>query len=196
MEKNESLGEINYNVNDKQNKKYFENYYELEKETINFIDNTLKAELKTIIDKLIEKEKSFFNKNIHHDVKLVWIFNINTIHKHRGDICSSTIQKFYHSLFKEFEDDEVQRSEMTKFRSYFYDLFQTNLVLALNNQPEDDHLSLYVSKYEFKNGFLNVFFKPLGKELLDKIKNENKKVEKELEEDSFMVVYSLIKHLH
>lgn len=174
-------------TNDKKTKRSFQNYYEFEKEMINFINETLNSEFKSIFNKLSEKEKSFFNSEYTNGIKLSWIFNANTVQKNRGDVCSSTIQKFYHALFNEYEEDDIKKSELSKFRSFFCDLFQTNLVLALNNQTEDSILSQYVNKYEFKNGFMNIFFKPIGRELTDSLKSNNKKIEKEVEEDSFTV---------
>jgi len=173
-------------INDNKGKRSFQNYYELEKEIQNFINESLNCEFTSIFNKLSEKEKSFFNSEFANGIKLSWIFNANTVQRNRGDVCSSTIQKFYHSLFNENEDDE-KKSEISKFRNFFCDLFQTNLILALNNQTEDNFLNQYVNKYEFKNGFLNIFFKPNGRELIDCLKNINKKIEKEVEEDSFTV---------
>ncbi len=172
---------------DKKAKKSFQNYYELEKEMIIFLNETLNSEFKSIFDKLSEKEKSFFNSEYTNGIKISWIFNANTVQRNRGDVCSSTIQKFYHALFNEHEEDDIKKAEIGKFRSFFCDLFQTNLILALNNQTEDNFLNRYVNKYEFKNGFLNIFFKPIGSELIDNLKSNNKKIEKEVEEDSFTV---------
>ena len=176
--------------------KIYENYFELEKEIIYFINETFKRQFNLIYDKLSDDKKLFFNPEIINEIKLVWIFNPNTIHKNRGDICSSTVQKFYHSLFNEYEDDEVKRNIMGKFRSIFCELFQTNLILSLNNQTDDHYLSNYVDKFEFKNGFLNIFFKRQGVELLDKTKDKKKSVEKEIQEDNFNVFFFMkIKNL-
>lgn len=186
---NSNFQELSIN-NDKKAKKSFQNYYEFEKEIINFINETFNSEFKSIFNKLSEKEKSFFNREYTSGIKLSWIFNANTVQRNRGDVCSSTIQKFYHVVFNE-EEDDIKKSELGKFRSFFCDLFQTNLILALNNQTEDNILNLYVNKFEFKNGFLNIFFKPIGRELIDSLKNNNKKVVKEVEEDSFTVNFPL-----
>lgn len=179
------LNELSIN-DEKKIKRDFQNYYEMEKEMINFLNETFNCEFKSIFNKLSEKEKSFFNNEFTNGIKLSWIFNANTVHRNRGDVCSSTIQKFYHALFNEHEDD-IRKSEMGKFRNFFCDLFQTNLILALNNQTEENFLNRYINKYEFKNGFLNIFFKPSGRELIDCLKNNNKKIEREIEEDSFTV---------
>jgi len=185
MESNK-FSELSIN-NDKQTRKSFGNYFELEKEMTNFINETLISEFRLIFNKLSEKEKSLFNNEITKEIKLGWIFNANTVQKNRGDICSSTIQKFYHVLFNDYEDDDIKKAEVGKFRNFFCDLFQTNLVLALNTQAEEEILNQYINKYEFKNGFLNIFFKQNGKELLNSLKNNNKKIEKQIEEDSFTV---------
>ncbi len=188
---NFKINELSIN-SEKKAKTNIQNYYELEKDLIYFINDTLKSELNLIINKLSEKEKSFFNSEVINEIKLSWIFNTNTVHKNRGDVCSSTIQKFYHVLFNDYENDDIKKSELGKFRSFFCDLFQTNLILALNNQSEDNLLVNYVNKYEFKNGFLNIFYKPNGRELLNSLQKDNKKIVKEIEEDSFSVYFNYI----
>jgi hypothetical protein len=147
--------------------------------------------------KVSEKEKSFFNENyeISEVPKVNWIINVNNKVTNRGEICTSSLQKFFHAIFKENMDvtttsqvqvDEnvnsdkniIQDNELIKFKNTFSELFNVNLILSLTEENlinENCNLNDYIAKMEIKNGYLNIFLKGKGKTIVEEIRLQSKR---------------------
>jgi len=178
-------------------------YYTLENKLKQVLVRNVEKQFNLIYNKLSEKEKSFF-KPIDPEVtfNINWNINVNALFNNRGDIFTSTLQKFFHSIFKELEDTEkpIQtdsdkiKDEFIKFKNTFIEIFNSNLIISLggeNLETDDLNLNEYFGKFEIKNGFLNIFMKGEGKEIIQKIKEKfsrEKKVSKEVQnENQFLV---------
>ena len=178
-------------------------YYTLENKLKQVLSRNVEKQFNLIYNKLSEKEKSFF-KPIDPEVtfNINWNINVNALFNNRGDIFTSTLQKFFHSIFKELEDTEkpIQtdsdkiKDEFIKFKNTFIEIFNSNLIISLggeNLETDDLNLNEYFGKFEIKNGFLNIFMKGEGKEIIQKIKEKfsrEKKVSKEVQnENQFLV---------
>jgi hypothetical protein len=178
-------------------------YYRLENKLKQVLTRNVERQFNLIFNKLSEKEKSFF-KPLDPEVifNINWNINVNALFNNRGDIFTSTLQKFFHSIFKELEDTEepIQtdsdkiKDEFIKFKNTFIEIFNSNLIMSLggeNLETDDLNLNDYFGKFEIKNGFLNIFMKGEGKEIIEKIKEKfsrEKKVSKEVQnENQFLV---------
>jgi hypothetical protein len=180
----------------------FQNYFDMEKELIKFIDVNLKNQFIIQIQKLKENEKNYFNMEFVNEIKINWIININTVQKNRGDICSSSLQKFYNNLYIKLNDNnnnnnndndinnnslEDIQNDYSKFKTNFNNLFQIDLITLLNKEIQGNILGSFINKFEIKNGFLNVYFSSNGKNLLEKIKEKNN-IDTQSHDNSFTVI--------
>lgn len=175
------------------NTQQFESYYDLENKIKEMLSINLEKHYKFIIDKISQSEKEFIDeKNVNF--KLNWIFNINHSVANRGDISTSTLQKFFHSIFKEYDDTDEKdntKNEFIKFKSTFIELLAVNMILSLNGENliiDKYDLNEYIGKFENKNGFFNIFLKNKGKLLINEIKNKSKDITKDIENDETFVV--------
>jgi hypothetical protein len=196
-------------------------YYTLESQIKKMLTLNVEKQFKLMYEKLSPNEKKFFDEK-SFNFQINWVLNVNTVYNNRGDICTSTLQKFFHSLFKEF-NDEVEpvseggsdelisdsnssnsisdrnllkelKEEKTKFKNTFIELFNVYLILSLNGENlEVDGLNLneYIGKFEIKNGFLNIFLKGKGKDMVDLMRSKNSKDKNKMKEitneNDFMV---------
>jgi hypothetical protein len=156
------------------------------------LNTVVERQFNLIYNKLSNEEKKFFNEKCLMNFQINWIFNVNSVYTNRGDICSSSLQKFFHLIFKELPESETEKSELKKdelikFKNTFIELFSINFLLALNGEYTDSKLYDYLGKFEIKNGFLNVFLKPQGRELLDST-IDKKKTKQDLNENQFLVI--------
>jgi hypothetical protein len=211
---NENFDKIN--LNSKQNKSSKNDIYQKgdENYTSNsdvyfFLENQIKEMLtlnvnkqfKAMFSKISEKENTYFNENyeIIEIPKINWVFNVNnkpSKYNSQGDISSSSLQKFFHSIFKEnvglqnsennsqinqenqTNDIPNLNSEFSKFKNSFIELFNVNLILSLTEDKlilENCNLNEYIAKIEIKNGYLNVFLKGKGKTIVDEMKLQSKR---------------------
>jgi hypothetical protein len=177
----------------------YQNYFDMEKDLINFIDVNLKTQFLLEMKKLKENEKNYFNFDFVNDIKINWIININTVQKNRGDISSSSLQKFYNNLYKKINNENnkdnnyCNENDYLKFKKKFNELFQIDLITLLNKEIERGNLCYFVNKFEIKNGFINVYFTSNGKNLLEKNKEKNKDEKNNIEthDNSFTVINKL-----
>jgi tRNA-Thr(GGU) m(6)t(6)A37 methyltransferase TsaA len=163
----------------------FENFHKLETAIKEYLNNTALEILSQNIEKLKEeKNNKYIDKE--YEKKLIWVFNINTVHKYKGDFSSSSLQKFFHSIFKIEDDDEnTSREEFTKFKNKFIEIFNTEFIHILSNfEDTNTALKEYINKFELKNGYLNVYFSEKGRELLIPVISSVKKEKIEDSEDN------------
>jgi len=178
-------------------------YFTLENKLKQVLTKNVEKQLFLMYNKLSEKEKSFFNP-IDSEVtsNLTWIINVNASYNNRGDLFTSSLQKFFHFVFIQVDDSElsgsddqgISKDEYTKFKNTFIEIFNVNLILSLGGENlETDGINLndYFGKFEIKNGFLNIFTKGKGIEIVGKIKekfSKDKKVSKEVQNESQFLV--------
>ena len=221
----------NKSIEENQEKNIFDNdnfkqeYYEIENHLKIILNRNLEKQFKQIYDKLKEKEKSYFE--LINLTSLNWVFNINTVYSNRGDLSSSSLQKFFHMIFKDFDENtriqeislesqfknteifesksDIQnhsiiegnqnldpKSEYLKFKNSFVELFNSTYIMTLSGDNlilENFNFNEQISKFEFKNGFLNIFLKGRAKELVESLKKKNEKKTKwsRHEEQGYMV---------
>jgi len=195
-------------------------YYFLENKIKELLSLQLEKQFFKMYEKLSPSEKKFFresnfyknendNENVlnspsasnysklNFECKVNWVFNINSVHTNRGDISTSTMQKFFHQIFKDMSDFDSSEEEslntqnsnntinpendlkgdFIKFKNTFIELFNISLILSLNGDNLKTNgldLNEYIGKFEIKNGFLNLFLKGKGKDLIEVFKNKNK----------------------
>jgi hypothetical protein len=198
----EFFDKININsIHDKDSKKDADENYISNSDVYFFLENQIKEMLninvikqfKAMFTKLSDKEKSYFNENyeINEVPKVNWVFNVNNKkcrYTSQGDISSSSLQKFFHSLFNENmnisnpvqSNDDISsvNSEFFKFKNSFIELFNVNLILSLTEDKfilENCNLNECIAKIEIKNGYLNVFLKGKGKTIVDEMKLQSKR---------------------
>lgn len=171
------------------------NYFDFENRLKETLNSEVERQFNNLYAKLSDKERLLFNDKIFTMLKVNWIFNINHIQNNRGDLSSSSLQKFFHHIFinekeeVENEADKFKKDEFINFKNTFQELFTVSFSLVLNSSEFANQLDPYVGKFEIKNGYLNVFLKHQGKELLD-INNKKKKKEiQETNENQFTVTY-------
>jgi hypothetical protein len=211
---NENFDKIN--LNSKQNKSskndiyqkgdenYISNsdvYFFLENQIKEMLTLNVNKQFKAMFSKISEKENTYFNENyeIIEIPKINWVFNVNnkpSKYNSQGDISSSSLQKFFHSIFKEnvglqnsennsqinqenqTNDIPNLNAEFSKFKNSFIELFNVNLILSLTEDKlilENCNLNEYIAKIEIKNGYLNVFLKGKGKTIVDEMKLQSKR---------------------
>ena len=197
-------------------------YYTLENKLKQVLSKNVEKQFYLMHNKLSEKEKSFFNAvDPEITFNITWIVNVNASYNNRGDLFTSSLQKFFHFIFKHVDDSEqtipeesavsneydISKDEYTKFKNTFIEIFNVNLILSLggeNLETDEINLNDYFGKFEIKNGFLNIFTKGKGIEIIAKIKekfSKDKKVSKEVQNESqflvrvFIKTYSLIRLL-
>lgn len=168
-------------------------YFDLENKIKEMLSLNVEKQFRLIYDKLSQKEKLFFDEN-NFNFKINWVFNINSVYTNRGDISTSSLQKFYHSIFKEFNESTSDKEDFIKFKNTFMELFQVNLLLSMNGENliiDDYNLNDYIAKIEIKNGFLNIFLKGKGRNLIEEVKNnqikEKSKIKEVDNDDQFIV---------
>jgi hypothetical protein len=161
-------------------------YFDLENKIKQLLNETIKDQLNLQFSKLDNKEKEFINKKYLQEIQINWIFNINSVQKERGDLCSSSLQKFYHFLFTPAIENPENNPEIAKkndeishFKNLFLELLNTSVVVSLNSSLQ---LRNYLGKIEIKNGFLNIYLKGPGKLLVDEMKSTNKKEKEAMKE--------------
>jgi hypothetical protein len=183
-------------------------YYTLENKLKHVLSRNVEKQFNLMYNKLSDKEKSFFNPiDTEVTFQINWNINVNALYNNRGDIFTSTLQKFFHTVFKQIEESEetneksldkldqgIVKDEYIKFKNTFIEIFNVNLILSLGGENlELDELNLndYFGKFEIKNGFLNIFMKGKGKEIIEKVKekfSKDKKVSKEVQNESQFLV--------
>lgn len=133
-----------------------------------------------MFNKLSNEERKYFNEDADKNLNVNWVININTVANNRGDLSTSSMQKVFHSLFiKEKEPDSEFDTNFCKFKKDFIDLLYCKFTVVLNSQT-DQISNEYVERYEIKNGFLNIYLKGKGLQLLQEEK-DYKKPSKQLE---------------
>jgi hypothetical protein len=205
-------------------------YFEFESVLKQVLTRNLEKQFKHLYDKLNDAEKNYFEiKNLN---TLTWVFNVNSVYSYRGDMSTSSLQKFFHMIFKDYDGDtnlDIEpeekfrslklvdssnngisllpnkknfdldpKSEFLKFKSSFVELFNSTFLMTLNGDNlilDEYNLNEWISKVEFKNGFLNFFLKGRAKELADSQKKKNEKTTKwsKHEENGYLVRKYLIK---
>lgn len=183
-------------------------YYTLENKLKQVLTRNVERQFELMYKKLSDREKSFFNP-IDPEItfQINWNINVNSLYNNRGDIFTSSLQKFFHNVFVHFEESEetcekssdksdqgIIKDEYIKFKNTFIEIFNVNLILSLggeNLEVDDINLNDYFGKFEIKNGFLNIFMKGKGKENIEKVKekfSKDKKVSKEVQNESQFLV--------
>lgn len=207
----EYFDKLNLNsIQDNESKKDANDNYISNTDIYFFLENQIKEMLninvvkifKAMFSKLSEIEKKYFNENYEFSEipKVSWVFNVNNkISKYnsQGDISSSSLQKFFHSVFREInnfnnpetnsrliqitklnDDISTINSEYSKFKNSFVELFNVNLILSLTEDKlilENCNLNECITKIEIKNGYLNVFLKGKAKTIVDEMKLQSKR---------------------
>jgi hypothetical protein len=200
-----------------------EHYFGLESKLKEFLTDVVKRCHAAIYVNSSDSEKAWLN--LFNTSDLNWILNINSVYTNRGDISTSSLQKYYHSMFKQPVEDEINidlievkedsnttddkgdkggkgddkshsipilkdnstLEEFKKFKTKVIESLNTNVLLRLNTESETSpELKAYFAKFELKNGFLNIFLKERGKELVSGYLN-NQKTVKTVSEDQFTV---------
>ena len=174
----------------------FDIYFFLENQIKEMLNVNVLKQFKIMYAKISEKEKSYFIENyeISEVPKVNWIINFNNKVTNRGEICTYSLQKFFHAIFKENMDvtstqvqvdenvnsdkNSNQDSELIKFKNTFSELFNVNLILSLTEENlinENCNLNDYIAKLEIKNGYLNIFLKGKGKTIVEEIRLQSKR---------------------
>jgi hypothetical protein len=150
-------------------------YFTLEEKLKSLLNNTVISQFKIIYHKLSRFELNHFSIT-PDNVNLNWTINVNYTYTNWGDLSTSTLQKFYHTIFKKLEENE----ENNNFKNTFIEILNNNIVIALNeNQSE------HIEKYKIENNFININLKEKGKVLISTQVKVSKKDTKPL--DMFQV---------
>jgi hypothetical protein len=220
---------------DKNLETFKQDYFEFENVLKQVLSRNLEKQFKLLYHRLNDSEKNYFEiKNLNN---LTWVFNVNSVYSYRGDLSTSSLQKFFYLIFKDIDEEskiliesdmndinEINmnclkieyccnekgksllknmknfdldpKSEFLKFKSSFVELFNSTFLMTLNGENlilDKFNLNEWISKVEFKNGFLNFFLKGKAKELADSQKKKNEKKTKwSKHEESGYIVSNLI----
>ncbi len=176
----------------------FNSYYELESKLIEILNIQVEKLYISSIDKIDNNEKWYFSNDNTKKKSVNWIFNINHTVTNRGDVSSSSMQKFFHIIFKteqelisekniESNTENIEnikatiKTQFNKFKNSYIENFNQDLISTLKGENiiiDNIDLDKYIWKFEIKNGFFNIFLKDCGKNLIEKIKNNKDKNEK------------------